>query len=237
MAKELTPEQREAKNRKQQESYAAGRQAGLSPKDAKSPRLVQAALSAIAEAAKAAAEAAQAAAELLKKNLIGVVEAPKQRKDTTGFLIYARQWLENDPTVSARKIKDQYRKDTGQSIANDTGDRIVRELKDAGKNYEKVRYIMFGKDDNPLGRKYLMPKRYMWFVEYEVEVEGQPEPYIQYTHVSSDSLLTPRQIVEAALRDFQIGQDIGKERYKAKRLLTETIRIIYGIDRYQTKSA
>ena len=257
--KPLTDKQREAKNKKARERYAQRRAAGLSPKQAKSikktvieqPELLKVGLDLTERMLKSLENlvdnmvtpdkpkktrktGASKKKGKSKPPVYGVSYRPKERRKTDDFAEFVTYY----PNANASQVIKFYREETGKSISNDKAYRIVREVREAGKQYEKVRFKMYGLEDNPSKKKYLKQLgRFVYVVKYEVEVEGAPEPFDQYIHIVSDKELTPSQIVTKTIESFQKGQEFGRERYIAKRIDPNSIMILWGIDTWKNKAS
>lgn len=228
MAKKKTPEQRA----KEKASYHLGRSLGLSSKEAKSPARVRAAeeVRRKAEAAaKAKAKAKKPRTKRKKKQpeIPGVKFSPKKRKDTSDFESFV---IQHPEYTSARKAKEAYRKQTGRSITNAEGDRIFRNQRESQKRYDKARFPRYTFDNAPFRIKPPYKDRYYYVVRYEVERETQPDSYTQYLTLTSPVPLGPYDIVRHTYEYFKEAAERGFERYKALRIVPDSVVILYEID-------
>lgn len=231
--KPLTPEQRQRKRERDREYYARKRQQAGQPYTPKGQpfQAVQQATDKFVDLMKTVVTG-KPKKKKSKAPAKGVKALPKRRTDNSGFV----RFVQDNPDIkSARTAISRYRTEVGLSISNEQGYRLFREAREAGKHYSQVRFRMYGPTDHPASNKhFLFPRRFMYNVSYEVEAEDLADTVEQFQFISSSIELTIEQIVSQTIQQFQIGQETGIERYKAKRILIDTIRILYGVDRLQT---
>lgn len=111
------------------------------------------------------------------------------------FEVYARERLAQEPKLSARKLRSEFRS-FGLSISNDTANEIVRLVKDAGKAYAKITRLKYV----PMvlaGRNY--SRKYAYIVSYLYQPTGSYIWEKGYITIMSDTMLTPKQIIDRSV--------------------------------------
>lgn len=115
------------------------------------------------------------------------------------FEVFARERLKEDPKLSARKLRTEFRKH-GLSISNDTANEIVRQLRERGKSYNKITRLKY----TPMylyGRNYR--SRYAYIVSYWYRPKRSPVWEKAYITVVSDEILTPMKVIDRAIELFR----------------------------------
>lgn len=168
---------------------------------------------------------------------IGHEEAPPEptgkkktrpRKDQSSFL----DFLSHNPDLSANQAIKKFRSQGGK-IGNETGKDLFREQRGNVKQViRKTRFRYYSNDEKPLfgsADRKLIKDRYMYLVQYELEMEEGTDR-TDWQYIASNEPLTLREIKEATLQQWEDGVDSGSEKYKAIRIIPESIELIHAVD-------
>lgn len=115
------------------------------------------------------------------------------------FEVFARERLKEDPKLSARKLRTEFRR-LGLSISNDSANEIVRQLKEVGKAYHKITRLRY----TPMslfGRRFRT--KYAYLISYAYRMKNGYLWERGVITVLSDEYLTPQQVIEKAKELFE----------------------------------
>lgn len=166
----------------------------------------------------------------MAKNKKTKAQRRKSRRDYSDF----EQYVTQRPTWSANELIKGFRV-AGGSIGRDKGVELVREYRGTERNLRKVTRIKYySAEDYPLGRKEIRKRyikaRYIYVMAFDVEREGYVTPDTDYITIASPIKLDYEELIMETLQAWADGQKDKTEKYKAVRILPESIILIKAID-------
>lgn len=248
--KERELEKKRIKAAKEKARYQAARQAGFSPKEAKSirktlgkrPELVQ--------------DIAQVSPTLAKgienlTDLIRFFAAPKKTKKPPEVKFKEKKkpltehqkklnreagafkrFLNRNPGLSQREAADKWRK-MGHKLSAGRAAEIYRQKKGVPKQEEKrTRFPTYGLDTNPNAITYFKT-RYNYIMEYTVLVSGTGQDETRTMTIASDKRLTKAEREKAVKDAYDEGELDQNEYYAAIYLYEDSIRTLYMVDTHK----
>lgn len=156
-------------------------------------------------------------------------EKPSRKtKDYSSFL----DFLAGNPGLSANKAIKKFRSQGGK-VGNETGKELFREQRGKAKQiFRKTRFKYVSNEEKPVfGDKKLIKDRYMYLMQYEMQMEEGTDR-TDWMYIASPDELTLRELKEAVLQQWQDWKDGngGNERYKSIRIIPQSIELIHAID-------
>lgn len=251
--KPLSPEQRDRKNARDRERYHLARDAGFSPDDARSikkaidkqPEILQAPSEALLKMMSNVNGLGDALIQFAK----GLGDEPKKRGTSRAPRTIVKEkktrrkparvvsneaafseFVKARPHLSANKILDEWRKQSGKPIGNVRGKEIIRQQRGTQKRENKITRFRHVSNDEKGWIQNLTKDRYMYLVRYEVETLEEEEPFDQYAYVTSDTPLTLREIKKLAAEQFDRAKDENIEKYTVQQMVPGSIVLIKAID-------
>lgn len=247
-------EKLERKREKDRRRYQAAREAGFTPKEAKSiakslrdkPELI----GDIETVSPYIAKSIENLSELMDAFTDGLFEPEKKtRKKKPDIKIRKpgkkpltdrqrqlnkeagafKRFLNRNPDLTQREALERFRK-MGHTMSSERGAAIFREKRGLTKQEDKsTRFPSYPLDKNPSGNMYFQG-RYMYMMAYTVLVSGTGDFEERYMTVASDEKLNKKERAQRVLDAYDQGELDQNEYYAAIYVDEDSIRTLYVVD-------
>jgi len=152
----------------------------------------------------------------------------RPKKEHNDFL----DFLQGNPDLNSTNAIKKFREGGGK-IGRERGGELFREARGKEKMKTKTsRFRYYSNEDKPLfgsADRKLIKDRYMYLVQYELEMEEGTDR-TDWQYITSDEPLSMREIKDATFQQWEDGVDSGSEKYKAIRIIRGSIELIHAVD-------